>query len=130
MMIKLLYLFLGTVSLGLGIAGIVLPVLPTTPLLLLAAWLYYRSSPHLYDKLMNHKYLGVYIKSFREDKSIPLSIKIYSISLLWVTILLSAFCAVDKIWLRILLLLIAVGVTIHILSYKTRTQNKKENKID
>ena len=117
---QFLYVVFGTVSLALGIVGIVLPILPTTPFLLLTAWLYYRGSPALYDKLMKHKYFGPYIKSFREDKSIPLSTKIYSISLLWITILLSAFCAVEEIWIRVLLLLIAVGVTVHILSYKTR----------
>ncbi len=117
---KYLYIVLGSVSLSLGVLGMFLPVLPTTPFLLLTAALYYRGSPELYEKLMAHKHLGPYIKSFREDRSIPLSAKIYSISLLWMTILLSAFLAVDRIWFRVLLIAVAVGVTVHILSYRTR----------
>lgn len=117
---KYLFIFGGTLSLLLGIIGIVLPVLPTTPFLLLSAWLYYRSSPKLYQRLIESPHFGPYIKAFQEDHSIPLRIKIYSISLLWITILLSAFVFIHLLWLRILLIGIAMGVTIHILSYPTK----------
>ncbi|NCC98773.1 MAG: DUF454 domain-containing protein [Bacteroidia bacterium] len=120
MMKKYVYMFFGTISLCLGIIGIALPVLPTTPFLLLTAWLYFRSSPKLYQKLMNSKYFGTYIKSFREDKAIPLHAKIISISLLWITISYSAICILEELWLRILLFTIAIAVSIHILSFKTK----------
>ena len=104
----------------LGIIGIFLPVLPTTPFLLLSAALYFRSSQRAYNWLMNHRYLGPYIRSFREDKSIPLHAKIISVSLMWLTALYCIFCIFAHILLDLLMLTIAVGVTLYILSFKTR----------
>lgn len=94
---KTLYIALGTLSLALGILGIFLPLLPTTPFLLLTAALYFKSSPRLYNWLLNHKHLGPYIRNFRENKAIPLRAKrnTYStISLMYyshISILLSVF---------------------------------------
>ncbi len=116
---KLFYKIVGTLSLALGLLGIVLPVLPTTPFLLLTAALYARSSDKLYAWLMNHPRLGAYIKDFREHRSLPLHVKVVSIAMLWATILLSVYL-VKVTWLRVLLLVIALGVTVHILHYKTR----------
>ena len=81
---KVLYILFGTLSLALGIIGIFLPLLPTTPFLLLTAALYVRSSPRLYNRLLHHKYLGSYIRNFRENKAIPLRAKIISVSLILV----------------------------------------------
>ncbi|MCK9163611.1 MAG: YbaN family protein [Bacteroidales bacterium] len=117
---RILLKTLGIISLTLGIIGIALPILPTTPFLLLSSYLFLKSSDKLYCWLINHKILGPYIKSFQEDKSIPLKIKISSISLLWITITISALCFVPILWVKILLFAIAIGVTIHILHYKTR----------
>lgn len=116
---KLLYAILGTVSLCLGIIGVFLPLLPTTPFLLLTAALYFRSSPKLYNWLIRHKYFGSYIRNFREHKAMPLKAKILSIALLWITILNCVFFVVSYPWLRIILLLITVGTTYYILSFKT-----------
>jgi Uncharacterized protein conserved in bacteria len=112
---------LGIISLGLGILGIFLPLLPTTPFLLLSAILFSRSSKRLHVWLLNHKVFGKYISDFQEHKTIPLRVKIYSTTLLWLTILCSVIFVVnEKLWLQILLIAIATGVTIHILSYKTK----------
>lgn len=116
---KYLYVIFGTISLILGIIGIFLPVLPTTPFLLLTAALYLKGSQKAYDKLMAHPKLGPYITNFQKYKAITLKTKIISVSLLWATILISAIFFVELIWLKILLIAIAIGVTIHILSYKT-----------
>lgn len=116
---KILLTIIGLISLGLGILGIFLPVLPTTPLLLLAAALFLRSNGRLYDWLMNHPRLGPYITNFLKYKAIPLRIKVLSISLLWITLLYCAIAVADHWALRLLFLAIATGVTIHILSYKT-----------
>ena len=61
---------IGFLSLALGVAGIFLPVLPTTPFLLLSAALFFRSSPRAYQWLLNHKLLGPYIRDFRESRAI------------------------------------------------------------
>lgn len=116
---KIVYAVLGSVSLGLGILGAFLPVLPTTPFLLLAATLYCKGSPRLYGWLIDHKYLGRYIRNFRENRAIPLHGKIASVSALWTTILLSAFLAVNAWWLRGVLICVAIAVTWHILSFNT-----------
>jgi Uncharacterized protein conserved in bacteria len=118
---KVLYVFLGCLSLGLGILGIFLPLLPTTPFLLLSASLFARSSKRLHDWLLSHPVLGKYIQAFLEDRSIPLRVKRFSLSLLWITVLCSViWFANEKPWLQILLLCVAVGVSLHILSYPTR----------
>jgi len=114
----------GSIFLGLGILGIFLPILPTTPFLLLAAACYARSSKKFYDWLINNKWFGLYIKNYREGRGVPLKVKIYTISLLWITILFSAFFIINIFWVRIALILIAVGVTIHILTIKTYKRNK------
>ncbi|MFA6873809.1 MAG: YbaN family protein [Bacteroidaceae bacterium] len=116
---KTIYIIIGTISLILGVMGIFLPLLPTTPFLLLTAALYFRASPRLYNWLLSQKHLGPYIRNFREEKAIPLRAKIISITLMWATMLYSISFIVPLMWAKIVLLLIAIGVTYHILSYKT-----------
>ena len=116
---KTIYIILGTISLVLGTLGVFLPLLPTTPFYLLTAWLYMRGSQKMYDKVMSNRYFGSIVRNFQEDKSIPLKTKIVIVSMLWGTISLSAFLAVSIWWVRLILFAIAVGVTIHVLSYKT-----------
>ena len=112
-------IIVGSFFAGLGILGIFLPLLPTTPFLLLAAACYIRSSERLYDWLMNNKWIGRYIKNYLEGKGIPLKSKVLSISALWITIGYSVFFVVNIFPVRIILILIAIGVTIHLLSIRT-----------
>lgn len=109
----------GTLSLGLGVLGIFLPVLPTTPFLLLAAFCYARSSQRLYDWLLGTRRLGPYIRTWREKKGIPLRFKIAVLILMTATIVVSAVFFVEALWLRILLGVIGVSVGIHILRIPT-----------
>ena len=85
--VKTLFVVLGALSLLLGLVGIFVPLLPTTPFLLLAAALWVRSSPRLYAWLLAHRRLGPYIRNFRENRAIPLRAKILSVTLLWATLL-------------------------------------------
>jgi uncharacterized membrane protein YbaN (DUF454 family) len=110
---------IGLVALGLGILGIFLPVLPTTPFLLLAAALFLKSNEGLYEWLMNHPKLGPYIRNFMEHKAIPLRVKVISVSLVWVTLLYCAVWVAEHWALRTLFIVIAIAVSAHILSYKT-----------
>lgn len=116
---KYLLMALGSIALALGIVGIFLPLLPTTPFLLLAATLYFRSSPRLYDWLLSHRHLGPYIRNFREHRAIPLRVKIVSVSLVWATLLYCAFFVAESLLLRLFFILLAVGISVHILRYKT-----------
>lgn len=116
--VKIFYIIFGTLSLVLGIIGIFLPVLPTTPLLLLTAFCYYRGSSRMYDWLMSHPKLGPYIRNFRENRMIPRRVKVYILTMLWASLLFCAYI-LDPIWLKCLMMVIAIGVTWHILSYKS-----------
>lgn len=112
----------GALSLGLGITGMFLPVLPTTPFLLLTAWCWMKGSPRLHAWLMSHPKLGPYIRDFQEHKAISPRVKTVSVTTLWLTIGVS-IVLVRPLWLRILLAAIAIGVTVHILSFKTRRED-------
>ena len=109
----------GTFFVGLGIVGIFLPLLPTTPFLLLAAACYARGSRRCYSWLLNNRWFGSYIKNYRENKGVPLKIKVLSISFLWATIGYSTFFVVDIFLIRICLILIAIAVSAHIISIRT-----------
>ncbi len=102
---KTLFIVLGSVSLALGIIGIVVPGLPTTSFVLLSAYLYARSSEKLYNKLLNHKFLGGYIKDFQ--KGVSVRTKVRAISMMWTMILISAYFFIENLYIR--LVLIGVG---------------------
>jgi uncharacterized membrane protein YbaN (DUF454 family) len=103
----------------LGILGIFLPLLPTTPFLLLTTACYAKSSKRLLKKLLDNRLVGKYITEYRQNRGIRKSIKIYVLSLLWTTIALSIVFFADALWIKILLGCVAVGVTIHISTFKT-----------
>jgi uncharacterized membrane protein YbaN (DUF454 family) len=109
----------GTFFLCLGVVGIVIPILPTTPFLLLAAFCYFRGSERMYKWLLSNKWFGEYIKNYREGRGVPLKVKVLAISFLWAAIGFSAFFVVNNFWIRIILLIIAIGVSIHIITLKT-----------
>lgn len=113
-------LFAGTLSLGLGLFGIFVPVLPTTPLLLLAAACYARSSQRFYCWLINNRLFGAYIRSYREGRGLPLKVRAFTIIMLWTTIGLTIMVFIDEHWLRGLLLVIALAVTVHVASLKPK----------
>lgn len=109
----------GTFFVGLGIVGIFFPVLPTTPFLLLAAACYARSSEKFYHWLLNHRWFGKYIQTYREGKGIPVKAKALSISLIWLTIFTSVIFVVHPLIGRIILIVIAAGVTLYLLFLPT-----------
>ena len=116
---KAFLLIIGSISLGLGVLGIILPLLPTTPLLLLSAACYIRSSDKLYQWLITNKYVGSYILNYRLGKGIPLKAKIIGVSLLWISILYTIVFVVPLVVVKILLFLIASYFTWFILKQKT-----------
>lgn len=117
--IRRVWIGAGILFVGLGTLGIFLPLLPTTPFLLLAAACYARGSKRFYNSLVSNRWFGSYIKNYRERKALPLKIKILSIVLLWATIGYSAIFVAGTPLVRALLIGIAIGVTIHITLIRT-----------
>lgn len=117
--IKWSLIFAGTVFVGIGILGIFLPLLPTTVFFLLAAWCYARSSKTFYNKLMHNKLTGRYIKSYKEGRGTTLKSKLISLFFLWGSISYSSLYFATGIYVQLLLLIIALSVTIHLLTIPT-----------
>ncbi len=118
---KGLFVVAGTISLGLGAIGVFVPLLPTTPLLLLSAACYFKGSRRMHHWILNNRWFGSYIKNYKEGRGIPLATKGFIVALLWVTITYSAFL-VDVFIVRIVLFAVAVAVTAHILTLPTPNQ--------
>lgn len=116
---KLFLTAAGFSALGLGIVGIALPVLPTTPFLLLAALCFSAGSSRFSEILQKNKYLGSYITHYREKTGVPLGTKIVSIVFLWAALLLS-MALFRKDYLFILLPIVGACVTVHIALIKTK----------
>lgn len=118
----------GTISTAIGIIGIFVPILPTTPFLLLAAACYMRSSERFYHWLINNRLFGAYIRNYLEGRGMPLKIKIFTIILLWITIGISACIVTQNMVVRIVLVLIAIGVTFHIIHIRARKKVSRDVK--
>jgi uncharacterized membrane protein YbaN (DUF454 family) len=117
-----LLIIAGTLSLAVGIVGIVVPVLPTTPFLLLAAGCYLRSSQRFYNWLMANRLFGAYIRNYIEGRGIPAKVKIFIIALLWATIGVSIWLVAIPV-VTIILLIIAAGVTLHIIFIRVKRKD-------
>lgn len=117
------YLISGILLVAIGVIGIFLPVLPTTIFLILASACFVKSSPKANEWLRNHKVLGMYIKNYQDKTGLTIRAKAFNIFFLWAMILLSTFLLTDKFYIKLILLAIAVGVTIHLLMIKTKSNN-------
>ena len=118
-LIRWLWIIAGSISLALGLIGIFLPLLPTTPFLLLTAACYARGSSRLHNWLLNNKMFGEYIRNYREGKGIPARSKVMALILLWLTIGFSIFYVIPILMLKIILLGIAIIVSMYIILLPT-----------
>ena len=125
--IRLLFLVAGLLSLGLGILGIILPILPTTPFVLLAAACFLRSSRRLYRWITSHRTFGPAIRGYLRYRAIGARTKVLALVTLWLVIGTTALFFVDRLWLRILLPAIAVGVTVYLSRMRTLTPEMRED---
>jgi len=124
---KYFYLTSGFLLVAIGVIGIFLPLLPTTIFLILASICFLKSSPKANDWLRNHKVLGGYIDNYQNKTGLTRNSKIANIITLWTSISLSAFLLTNELYIRIILLAIAIGVTIHLLMIKTKQPTNKNN---
>jgi hypothetical protein len=118
---------LGTLFLGVGIVGIIVPILPTTPFLLLATSFYARGSKKFYHWLLNNRILGAYIRHYIDGKGMPLKIKLFTIALLWIAISSTIAFTVDDLVVRLILVLVAIGVSVHIALIKSYKRQSKRS---
>lgn len=126
MLAKPLLFAAGVVSLSAGVVGVFLPILPTTPFLLLAAACFLRSSRRLYTWITRQKILGPYIENWTRYRAITLPAKIASIAVLWAVLVSTILFALDSTFMRVLLVLVGIGVTVHLLLLKTLTRRMLE----
>ncbi|MDD3751235.1 MAG: YbaN family protein [Tissierellia bacterium] len=118
-----LLVIIGTISLILGTIGIIIPILPTTPFILLASFCYIRSSNRLYYWLINHKLFGKYIYDYLVHKSVKKSAKITAITLLWLSLGITIYLI--NSYISFILIFIGIVVSIHIISLKTLPTDAK-----
>lgn len=115
---KYILIALGGIFLFLAVLGAFLPLLPTTPFLLLASACFARSSTRLHQWLRSHGTLGRYLSDFEDGRGIPLRGKILALAMMWPSMLYSMYRV--KVWpLQLMLLVIACGVTVYLLSLPT-----------
>lgn len=117
--LRALLVVFGTLMLGLGIVGLYLPGLPTTPFLLLAAACYVRSSERLYTWLIRHPRLGPHVSTFLQEKAVPRKVKIISLIIAWTVLGALALFVLETLWVQILLFAVLVLKTAVMLSLKT-----------
>lgn len=116
---RIILLIIGNISLALGILGIILPLLPTTPFLLLSLACFTKSSDRLYNFILSNKYLAPYVEGFIDGGGIPMKVKIRVISVKWLAIGFTVIFVIDKTALRLMLLTIATLVSIYIYTRET-----------
>lgn len=119
---KLLFNIVGSVALVLAIAGLFLPLLPTTPFLLLASACFLRGSQRLHRLLHQHPVLGPYLDNFEAGRGIPLRAKAWALGTMWVSLAVSAWI-IPVPWVRALLLVPGIGVTIYLVRMPTLPPN-------
>jgi hypothetical protein len=119
--VRIIYVFTGSIFVGLAIIGIFLPGLPTTPFLILAAYFYIRSSNKLYNWLINNKILGVYIRGYLSGKGMPLRAKVVSLILMWVFGSFAILYGIPDslLYIKLIVFIILLIGTIFLLRVKT-----------
>jgi uncharacterized membrane protein YbaN (DUF454 family) len=125
---RYLFIILGVIFLGLGVIGVFLPILPTTPFLLLTSFCFLRSSKRLYNWLINHRIFGLFIYNYLTYKAATRNTKIGTLIFLWVSLFISSLF-ISQISIKLLLLAVGIGVTIHIYSLKTLAQKRETQSI-
>lgn len=112
--VRALLIGIGWVALSIGIVGVILPVLPTTPFVLVAAACFAKSSPRFYRALMNHKWLGPYLRAWRNEKRIPIRAKILATVMIVITLVPSAIFLIPVFAVKIFILVIGAAVIAYI----------------
>jgi hypothetical protein len=120
--LRMVLIAVGMCSTALGVIGIFMPLLPTVPLLLLAAACFARSSERFHSWLLEHRHLGPMIRDYLDGRGIPLRAKVSAIGLVWIAITLSVFFFNSLTWIRILLIVIGLCLTLYLVQLPVRRE--------
>ena len=127
---KALYGVAGGLSLALGVIGIFLPVLPTTPFILLAAFCFAKGSPRVHQWMLQHPLLGPMLRNWQEHHSLTRRTKYVAIISMWLMLGVSIWTFSDWPWIQVSVLALgAIGTTM-VLRIQTRAQNSKPSTVD
>ena len=116
---KLIYNIMGTVSLAFAFIGVILPIIPTTPFVLLSAACYYKGSKRLHSWLSRNEMFGPIIRDFEEQGGMRKITKIKALTIMWTAVLASALLILDTLTMQALVVLVAVIGTVSMLKIKT-----------
>lgn len=113
-LVKPLYMLLGWICVLAGLAGIIMPILPTTPFLLVAVWAFGKASPELAARIRNHPKAGPYIRDWEDHGVIPLRAKWLATAMMTAMALATVFIFTAPVWLSagMICAMVAVGVYI------------------
>ena len=117
------YIIVGTIALVIGAIGLFLPVVPTTPLVILAAACYYRGSDRLHAWILSSRWFGETIKNYQAGRGLTRDTKLRAISMMWVMILISAWFFVGSLFVRVAIICVAIGVTVYLVWLPTLGEN-------
>ncbi|MEZ5020573.1 MAG: YbaN family protein [Bacteroidales bacterium] len=120
-MIRLLLISGGTVSLALGILGIFIPVLPTTPFVILSTALFLKSSPALYNRVIHGRLTARYLTPQSRKRT-----GYYALTVMWLMIIMSVIFLTEQTLIRFLLIAVGVTGTLFKIFYFFRTSNKSK----
>ena len=114
----------GAVMLAIGAIGIVLPLIPTTPFVIVAAFCF-AGNPRIYGKILNSPFFGDYVRAWKEKRVIPMRARLQGIAMVWIVLMVTMLFFMTADWQRILLCVVGIGVTIHLLTVfrKGRTED-------
>ena len=121
-LLRALLLTGGTISVGLAIVGAVMPLIPATPFLLLAAYCYARSSERAHRWLTTHRYMGPYIRNFHQGRSHSGRQIAVMLGALWVSTLVTAVFILDVWWMRVIFLAPMTAFTVYLMSRSWRAE--------
>ena len=122
-MMRGVYIVVGTIALVIGAIGLFLPVIPTTPLVILAAACYYRGSDRLHNWILSSRWFGETVKNYQEGRGLTRDTKVRAISMMWAMILISAWFFVSNLFVRVAIICVAIGVTVYLIKLPTLEKN-------
>jgi uncharacterized membrane protein YbaN (DUF454 family) len=118
--VRLFYLAFGWLCVGLGVIGIILPILPTTPFLLLAVWAFSKSSPALAARLRNNARFGPLIRAWQDHGAIPVFGKVMAVAMMAASAVYVAGFSAAPAWVAILVVITVCAVGGYVVTRPSR----------